>query len=238
MTGNETVNLCTFKHLNIEIKDMAKNSKIAGLVLGSIFAATALTAANDAMALDAGQCGTVVDISAALRAEGQMPIVTGFRSIPSRPRNVFTSNENLSLGYNIEGDGTQLCVRAKYTDIKLNNDANFARPSWAYIAPDNSPFNTFIEREEQRVNLKIIFGATALVKGQDGIERKGALLTVSKDRGDQYVDSRGAMVAANTNTGVYAVALDLENITTNGNYSKLASNGTSNTLLASVQSPK
>lgn len=191
----------------------------------------ALTAANDAMALEAGQCGTTAEIQNALRAEGQMPIVTGFRSIPSRPRNVFTANENLSLGYNIEGDANQLCVGTKYTDIKLNNDTNFARPTWAYIAPDNSPFNTFIEREEQRVDLRIIFGATALVKDKDGIERKGALLTVSKDKGDQFVQSRGAMVAANINTGVYAVALDLENIVTSPNYSKLASTGAGNTFL-------
>ena len=194
---------------------------------------------SDAMALDAGQCGPRAEMEAALRAEGQFPIVSGFRSVPSRPRNLFTSNIDRSLGYNIEGDQTQLCVGAKYTDVRLNTNPDFARPSWAYIAPADSPFNTFMSAQEARINLRIIFGATALVKGQDGIERRGALLTVSQGNGDQFVTNRGTMVVANTGNGQYIPMFSLEDITVNQrNFQQLASTTQRPTLVASNQAPR
>jgi hypothetical protein len=218
---------------------MAKTSKITQALLGTAFALGAMAHANDAMALDAGQCGPRADMEAALRAEGQFPIVSGFRSIPSRPRNLFTSNTDRSLGYNIEGDQTQLCVRAKYTDIRLNTNPDFARPSWAYIAPANSPFNAFMSAQESRINLRVIFGATALVKGQDGIERRGALLTVSKGNGDEFVTNRGTMVAANTGNGQYQPIFGLEDIVVNQrNFQQLASATQRPVLVASNQSPR
>jgi hypothetical protein len=201
--------------MRTRLTDIARMAGVALLVQ---------SVSTDAMALDAGQCGPRAEIETALRAERQFPIVSGFRSIPSRPRNLFTSNTDRSLGYNIEGDQTQLCVRAKYTDIRLNTNPDYARPIWAYIAPADSPFNAFMSREEARTNLRVIFGATALVKGQDGIERRGALLTVSQGNGDQFVTNRGAMVAANTSNGVSRVITDLEDITVNQrNFQQLAS---------------
>jgi hypothetical protein len=199
------------------------HSRFKTWVLAAVAALLAQVAANDAVALDAGQCGPRADIEAALRAEGQFPIVSGYRAIPNRPRNIFTSNMN-GTGYNIEGNQTELCVRAKYTDIRLNTNPAVARPEWAYIAPANSPFNNFLAREEQRINLRVIFGATGLVRGADGVERRAGLLTVTQGNGDQYVTNQGFFVAANRTNGTFAPLASLTDIAINQmNFQQLAS---------------
>ena len=151
MTGNETVNLFIFKGLNEEIRNMTKNSKIAGIVLGSIFAATALTAANDAMALDVGQCLPMAQMNQALIADGQRTLIIGDRVainnstasntglVVNRWVNTVTSNVDGSLGYQLEGDkpraetSNQVCVAAKLTNIQLLDARANEVPKEAYL---------------------------------------------------------------------------------------------------------
>ncbi len=238
MTIYETVKSFYNNGLNKMVRDMAKNSKtFTKIALGAIALGAAFTSANDANALDAGQCGPRAEIEATLRAEGQFPIVSGYRDIPSRPRNIFTSNLDGSLGYNVEGNQTELCIGLKYAGIRKNMNPDDARPEWAYIAPANSPFNNFLAREEQRINLRVIFGASGLVKGADGIERRAGLITVSQGDGDKNVTNQGAMVAANRSNGSFTVLVDLTNISINDrNLQQVASaSSPTPTLIASVQ---
>lgn len=234
MTGNETVNLFTFKGLNEEIRNMTKNSKIAGLVLGSIFAATALTAANDAMALEVRQCGTSEAIRAELRAEGQVPLIVAYRSVPTRPKNYFSTNADLSLGYQFEEQNGQMCIAAKYRDIRLNNDSNVVFPAWAGIAPNSSAFNNFINTEYNRAGARVIFAAIALGADANGVERPVSKLVVTMGNGDQFVANRGTTVAGYNNGG-YGIAMNLEDIVPQANFGRLASiqNTPPTTVLAS-----
>lgn len=217
---------------------MAKNSKITGLVLGSIFAGMAMTAANDAMALEVGDCKTGSEMSAALGAEGQVQIFTGYRMTAHEQKNYFTSNSNMDLGYNLEKSETvdaKICVTAKYTGIRLNADTNLIIPDWAKIAPNNSPFNQYIERQTARINARIIFAAIALTKDANGVERPTSKIVITQGDGDQYVQNQGVMAAGFAN-GDYSVAKGLVNISVNSNYTKLASNPS--VLLASNTQPK
>ena len=212
MTGNETVNLFIFKGLNKEIKDMAKNSKIAGLVLGSIFAATALTAANDAMALDRG-CQNADTVRAGLQTEGQYVVVSGIRPIPEQPKNIFTTNKEGTLGYNVEqgtGDATgKLCVGIKYTDIKLNADSNLATPSWALMGA-NTAHNQWISETSRTVENKILMGATIL-RDVNGEDVKGAFMMVTRGNTSTSFSSSGS-ITVSTNSGNINPAILLANV--------------------------
>lgn len=114
---------------------MIKNRMIAS-ALGATFAA-ALCAAQPADALEAKQCMSMAEMNAALRAEGQRTMVIGEREFLNNPTgrvadtsisrylNTVTSNADGSLGYQLEGDrrrsetSTQVCVRAKLTNIRI-----------------------------------------------------------------------------------------------------------------------
>jgi hypothetical protein len=190
----------------------------------AIFTATTLlvhVAANDAMALETGYCGPTETVKAALRAEGQVPLIIAYRSIPSRPKNYFSTNENLSLGYQFEEQNGQICVRAKYRDIRLNNDKNVAIPAWARIAPENSSYNGFLNTQRTRDNARVIFGALALGRDVNGREVPTSKIVLTRGDGDQFVNSRGATVAGYAN-GEYATAMSVEDITPSSNFAKLA----------------
>ena len=227
---------------------MAKNSKrFTKLALGALALGTAFTAANDSQALEAGQCGTVAEISEALRAEGQVVLFQAYRSIPSRPKNTFTTNADMTLGYNLErgtgigeSDANRVCIRAKYTNIRLNNDANVSIPTWAQIAPESSSYNQFLRSEETRANARVIFSAVALTKNANGIDMPTSRITVTQGRGDQFVENRGTLLAGYSD-GVYAIAADFEDITPSSNFGKLAevqNNGTGATITLASNQPR
>lgn len=215
-----------------------KRSRAMKLGFGAVAALACATqssfgnaqATPQAVELIPGQtCALVAVIQASLRAEGQVKIVEGQRDVPARPREIFTSNVTRTVGYNVTfgtattGDEGTACVRAKYTDIRLNSDPNFARPSWAYVAPENSNYNRFLSTQETRVNAQVIMGATDILRDANGQERRGALLTVYRGTGDQYVSNQGALVIASTANGNYGIAADLVNIEPNPtNFRQLA----------------
>ena len=193
---------------------MAKNSKIAGLVLGSIFAVTALTAANDAMALDRG-CQNADTVRVGLQTEGQYVVVSAIRPIPEQPKNIFTTNKEGTLGYNVEqgtGDATgKLCVGIKYTDIKLNADSNLATPSWALMGA-NTAHNQWISETSRTVDNKILMGATVL-RDVNGEDVKGAFMMVARGNAEQglTINNIGA-ITVTTNSGNITPTIALVNV--------------------------
>lgn len=225
---------------------MASGSNKLKSFFGAAIALGAMTAANDASALELG-CGTVAEITEALRAEGQVVLFQAYRSIPSRPKNTFTSNANMTLGYNLErgtgigdSDANRVCVSAKYTNIKLNNDTHVSIPTWAKISPENSQYNQALQREYTNINARVIFSAVALGKNTNGVEVPTSRITVTQGNGDQYVANRGGLFAGYSNGG-YAVAADFEDITQSSNFSQLAelqNNGTTGTVTLASNQPR
>jgi hypothetical protein len=105
-------------------------------LLGTAFVA-AIAATTPSYALEAKQCLPMAEMNAALKAEGQRSLIIGDRFAIQNPTNqvkdmrvdkwmnAVTSNEDGSLGYQIEGDlpraqsSTKVCVAAKLTNIDL-----------------------------------------------------------------------------------------------------------------------
>lgn len=191
---------------------MAKNSKITGLVLGSIFAGMAMTAANDAMALDRG-CQDANAVRAALQTEGQYVVISAIRPIPEQPKKIFTTNKEGTLGYEVEqgtGNATgKLCVVVKYTDIKLNADNNLATPSWALMGA-NTAHNQWISETTRTVENKILMGATVL-REVNGEDMKGAFMMVTRGNTSTSFSSSGS-ITVTTNSGNINPAILLANV--------------------------
>lgn len=160
------------------------NKKNLSAALAASFLAAACFA-SPAQALEPKQCGSRAEILTELKNEGQVEIIGGNRAALGSPRNIFTSNADGTLGYNIEAgvdaEAGTLCVRAKYTDVRLNADPNFARPAWVSVG-SNPESDRVLDKIEREQNDKVIMGATPLVRGADGNERRGTFLIVT--RGD------------------------------------------------------
>jgi hypothetical protein len=188
---------------------MAKNSKITQALLGTAFALGAMAHANDAMALDRG-CQDANLVRTGMATEGQFVLVNAVRPIPTQPRNIFTSNANGTVGYNIEqGTGDQvgkLCVGIKYTDIKVNSDANLATPSWALFGA-NTTHDQWLRQTQARVDNRVLMGATVLrdVNGQDV---RGGFMMVTRGNAPQ-----GATTIYNA--GVTTLTVDSGNLSPN-----------------------
>ena len=193
---------------------MAKTSKITQALLGTAFALGAMTSANDAMALERG-CQDANVVRAGMAAEGQFVLVNAVRPIPSEPRNVFTSNANGTVGYNIEqgtGDAVgKLCVRIKYTDIKVNSDPNLATPSWALFGA-NTTHDQWLRQTQERVDNRVLMGATVLrdVNGQDV---RGGFMMVTRGTVERDVTlNNGGAVSLTINNGEIRPTLVLGNV--------------------------
>lgn len=226
---------------------MTSHSNKLKAFFGAAIALGALTAANDAFALEAGQCGTVAEITEALRVEGQGVLFQAYRSIPSQPKNTFTSNSDLTLGYNLErgtgigdSDANRVCVRAKYTQIQLNNNSNVLFPTWAQILPQNSAYNQFLRTEQTRANAGVIFSAIALGKNANGNDVPTSRITVTQGRGDQFVANRGTLLAGYADGG-YAIAADFNDIVKSANFTQMAAvqeNQNSSTIALASNQPR
>lgn len=162
---------------------MSKHNLLTSAFMASLLATA--VAASPANALESKQCGSRAEILTSLKEEGQVEIIGGVRAALGLPRNIFTSNRDGSLGYNIEAgaydEAGKLCVGAKYTDIRLNSNPGFARPAWASDGP-GSAADLILDKIERKNNDKVIMGATSLVRDANGSERKGAFILVT--RGD------------------------------------------------------
>lgn len=193
----------------------------AGALMTLWFAAYAQATPQTVELIPGETCAPVAVIQASLRAEGQVKIVEGFVAVPHRPREIFTSNIDRTLGYNIShgtattGDEGIACVGDKFTDIHLNTDPNFARQPWANVGPSNSSFNQYISSQETRVRAQIIMGATSLVRGTDGQERRGASVRLVRGFGNPSVNNQGVFVIASQDGARYGISSDLVNIEPN-----------------------
>jgi hypothetical protein len=124
-------------------------------------AGTLMACANPAFALEPGQCLPMAEMNAALRAEGQRTMIIGNRSAvierdargtPTRVEEaaeVITSNGDGSLGYNLAGNrpreeaSTQMCVRARLTNVRLFDARQTAIPRDAYLG---ERFNQLVDQ--------------------------------------------------------------------------------------------
>ena len=174
-----------------------------------------------AFALDPRQCLPMADMNAALRAEGQRTIIIGDRAAlrndagresgmrVNRWVNTFTSNDDGSLGYNLEGDrpsseaSTRVCVRAKLTNIRLY-DAR--RPGTPEGALRGGAFDDFLRGQEAR-GIRPMLQADGIATGPDGEARRGNGITLQGD-----MANGSAMLLVNRPGGTAESLLLMDNV--------------------------
>jgi hypothetical protein len=152
-------------------------------IAGACVAAFALcvgTAAN-AQSLPTG-CHDANMVRTTLQNEGQFVLVSAVRPIPENPKRIFTSNASGSFGYSIEqgtGEVTgQLCVTARYTDIRVNANIEGATPRWALIG-QNTAHNQWIENTRRENGERILLGARVL-RSENGQDVRGGFMMVTR----------------------------------------------------------
>ncbi len=214
--------------------------------LAGVAAFGAMTAANDVGAqattahpiqFELGKCYEKNAAFDAMEIQGQAPLIYALRSIPSQPKNTFTTNADLSSGMQFEETPTQLCIKAKYRNIRLNN-TDTPIPNFVPIAPANSEFNQWLQSERERADIKVIFAAVALAEDANGVERPAAKIVITQGRGDQNVTNRGTIIMG-LNDGRAARLANVNNITPDDNFKALADyQSRSSIVLASNQQPK
>jgi hypothetical protein len=169
-------------------------------------------------------CHPKAQVAQALQAAGQVPIITAYRGIPSRPKNYF-SMDSRGRGAQFEETGDELCISFRYISGHLNNDPNVSIPTWAPLrGAASDSFNQFLSAERDERGARVIFGAVAI----DENNRPASRVVVTMGRGDEFAVNRGATVAAFAN-GEYTVPLTLADITPDSrNFPALASNDRNN----------
>lgn len=197
---------------------------LTATLLGTAFAA-AIAAATPAYAIDPG-CYPADTVRAATwnatGPEKQFSIIVGDRNTDTRNKNFFTSSADGSVGYNIENNGTgvddgKLCIKAKYMDVRVNTQS--ARPAWANL-PKGSENERYITAQEARNQVRIIFGATTVVR-RGAQEYPGPQILVTK--ADKPVEGMvaGGVITNDRAGGGDGLAV-LVNLKTNTNFDALA----------------
>lgn len=151
-----------------------------------------LSAMTPAIALEPRQCLPMAEMNVALRAEGQRRIIIGNRvaivddrSRPAGARadlsvNTFTSNEDGSLGYNLEGNrpmgepSSEVCIRAKLTAIRL---FDIRRPGTPPEARRGGEFDRNLAGNEA-LGTRPMLQAQSISTGPDGAVRQGLGVTL------------------------------------------------------------
>lgn len=182
--------MATFSHA-------MKSFRTAAVVgAGALMACT-----TPAMALETG-CQEANAVRAALQEEGQFVLVNGVRPVPGNPRNIFTSNADGSLGYNVEeGAPNTLCVRSRYTDIRVNQNANLAIPTWAFRG-QGTAHDRWLAETSARTGETVLLGATVLRRDESGQDVRGAFMMVTRGR------ITGGAVNGFTTAGAVTVTLN------------------------------
>lgn len=169
------------------------------MFLGLCLFASASFVALPAFALEPGQCAPAAEVQAMLKAKGQMPVVIGNRVTlrKDRPANIFTADAN-GRGYVLEGDApngqksTTVCVKARYSGLRLNDINSPVIPSWALIGNDAKAaedscrasgggwcdsYDDYVKRATAG-GMRVMLVARAESMQSDGSVRKGRLLTI------------------------------------------------------------
>ena len=149
------------------VKDFANSTTakvaVAGAVALSAFGANAQSLESDRCGYSRGQ------INASLKSEGQFPIMMGNRVSDDKGINIFTSNDNGSLGYHISGDkpsvkdSTKFCV-ATYRNIQVNTVDNPIPPPWA---ADIKPSEGIDINKAYSHGYRVVFNAQSFKKISD-----------------------------------------------------------------------
>lgn len=203
-----------------------KISTVLRSAFGAAIAAT-MAYSTPALAIDPGCYPADVVRKATWLAEGpekQFSIIVGERNNGVAQKNFFTSSADGSIGYNIEGNGKtddgqsdKLCIRAKYTNVRVNTV--FSRPSWVQ-APAGSANDQYLTVQATKYRASVIFGASTVVRGNDGREYVGPQLLVTKAE----VLSAGAITGSaltSDRSGEGDRLFDMANLRTNANFDAL-----------------
>lgn len=205
--------------------------KILGLGVAIIMAS-----ASPAFALEPAQCGSADEIQAALKAEGQVPVVIGNRvtTRADRPVNIFTANSN-DVGYELEGDApqgqksTRVCVGARFHSVRINDITSASIPTWALLGNDRATAEADCKarkagvcdsyddymRKSYTAGRRIMMTARTDVTNPDGSHRDGRLLTIVTIPEKKYGE-----VTATNRAGANESMTVLENV----NFTQFAGN--------------
>lgn len=172
--------------------------------------AVLLSTTAPGFALESKQCLPMAQMNEALKAERQKVLIMGDRAVPvddntqvgrvriDRWVNIFTSNPDGSLGYNIEGDkpmgqvSTRACVAAKLTNIRLYDRRRAGTPSETRRGGE---FDAMLIEDEKR-GTRPMLQADSISTGPDGKVRQGLGITLMGNPG-----SRAAFLIANYPAG-------------------------------------
>ena len=165
----------------------------------------------------------VAQLKAEMKAADQQPVIIGNRTGGNWNVNMFTSDFEGKIGYNIEGNerfgsgkqSTTLCVKTKYRSIVINDVTQPGIPKWALVG---AGINDDSIRTGYKNGSRIAMGAIALVKDKHGRERDGPLVLIDYNPDDpkrlggmSITDSRGVrqalVVMVDTQEGVRMVEL-------------------------------
>lgn len=153
----------------------------------------AICASTPAMALEVKQCLPMAEMNTALRAEGQRTMIIGDREALQNPTgkiadasilrfvNTVTSNQDGSVGYQLEGNlprsevSTTVCVRAKLTNVQLF-DAR--RPSLPQAVLLGGEFEKAIRESADEKGTRPMVYADTVFKRADGSERVGLPMVI------------------------------------------------------------
>ena len=148
----------------------------------------AICAATPAMALEPKQCLSMTEMNAALKAEGQRTMIIGDRQALQNPTgkiadasilrfvNTVTSNDDGSVGYQLEGNlpraqaSTKVCVGAKLTNVQLF-DAR--RPGLPQAVMLGGEFEKVIRETAEEKGTRPMVYADTVHKRPDGSSRIG-----------------------------------------------------------------
>lgn len=206
---------------------MKHSKRFTKLALGALSLGTAFTAANDAMALDAGQCLPMAQMNEALKADGQRTMIIGNGTAFNNTHgsaadvrisyfvNTITSNQDGSLGYQLEGDrplgepSQNVCIRAKLSDVHLYDARVESIPSAAYLG---GRFNDIVNENASKGTRPMVIANT--VFGSGSTLRNGLPIVMFGNMADKgasittaLADGSPQMLVFMTDTGYTQAAI-------------------------------
>ena len=207
---------------------MHRTLYLAAVLMGTFATAT------PAHALEPQQCGPAPEIQAALKAEGQAPIVIGNRvtTRADRPVNIFTADSR-GVGYELEGDAPQgqpskrVCVVSRYHGVRINDIASPVVPAWALIGNSKAAaeadcrarkadvcdsYDDYVKRDAA-AGIRVMMVAQTDFADGSGKRRDGRLLTILAKPGRNIAE-----VTATNSVGATEAGTILENV----NYTQFA----------------
>lgn len=189
---------------------LVAGTAISGALACATPSTIALAQSTPAPQLQAGQCLPMADMNAALRAQGQRTMIIGNRSgVQERDARgeasrvtesaeVITSNADGSVGYNLAGNrpreeaSTEMCVRARLTNVRLYDARQPSIPRDAYLG---GSFNQVVDQNAALGTRPMVVANTVFSNGSGG-DRLGRPIVLFGN-----VEVRGASLMTYTANG-------------------------------------